>query len=80
LHQLNFELLEQLNVICQWLLDNHIPIPNEEHLSSLFKRSLTLLTEMQADTPEILQYQKLTDEKKQSHRTDEEETEPYFVH
>ena len=76
MHQLNFELLEQLNVICKWILDNHIPIPNEEHMTSLLHRSLTLLTEIQADTPKILQYQKLTDEKKHPLKTDEDETVP----
>ena len=79
LHQLNFELLEQLNITCQWMIDAHVCIPNEEKMCSLLGKSLTLLSEIHADTPKVLQYQKLTDEKKQHIETDEDETEPLCV-
>lgn len=72
LHQLNFELLEQLNVTCQWMIDTHLCIPNEEKMRSLIGKSLILLNEIRADEPKILQYQKLADEKKHLYRTDEE--------
>ena len=72
LHQLNFELLEQLNITCQWMIDAHVCIPNEEKIRSLLGKSLTLLSEINADTPKLLQYQKLTDEKKQHPETDGE--------
>lgn len=78
MHQLNFELLEQLNVTCQWIIANNFPIPDKEHMSSLLNKSFTLLNEIQASTPKTLQYQKLTDEKKQHFRTDEEEPVPLF--
>lgn len=79
LHQLNFELLEQLNVVCKWILDNHICVPNEEKMRSLLGKSLTLLNEIRTDAPAVLllQYKKLADEKKQPFRTDEEGTVPY---
>jgi hypothetical protein len=78
LHQLNFELLEQLNVACQWIIDSHLCIPNEEKMRSLIGKSLILLNEIQADEPKVLQYQKLADEKKQPFTTADKETEPFF--
>lgn len=57
MHQLNFELLEQLNVTCQWILDNKISIPNQEHLHALLCKSFALLNEIQNSAPRILQYQ-----------------------
>ena len=56
LHQLNSELLEQLNVICGWLLEHNIQIPNSEVLLSLLQKAKVLLTEIEADEPKILQY------------------------
>lgn len=78
LHQLNFELLEQLNVVCQGILDDHICVPNEEKMRSLLGKSLMLLNEIRTDAPAVLllQYKKLTDEKKQHFTADEEETAP----
>jgi hypothetical protein len=46
MHQLNLELLEQLNVTCQWIIDNNIQVSDEEHMSSLLNKSLTLLNEI----------------------------------
>jgi hypothetical protein len=77
LHQLNFELLEQLNVTCQWILDNHIAVPNEEKMRSLLGKSLTLLSEIHTDVPDVLILRKLTDERKHPNETDEEGTVPY---
>jgi hypothetical protein len=76
LHQLNSELLEQLNVICGWLLEHNIQIPNPQTLLSLLQKAKALLTEIQAEEPRVLQYPKLADEKKQHFRTDEEVPEP----
>ncbi len=81
LHQLNFELMEQLNVVCQWILDNHISIPDDGKMRSLLGKSLTLLTEIRTDVPNvlILRSQKLADEKKQHIETDEEGTAPQRI-
>jgi hypothetical protein len=77
--QLNFELLEQLCITCQWILDNIPQIPDREKLCSLINKSQTLIREIQADEPKILRYQKLADEKKQPQRTDGEVTEPISI-
>jgi hypothetical protein len=81
LHQLNFELMEQLNIVCQWILDNHISIPNEGKMRSLLGKSLTLLNEICTDAPNvlILRCQKLADEKKHPNGTDEDVPVPYFL-
>jgi hypothetical protein len=76
LHQLDLELLEQLNVISCWLVENDIPIPNPHILYSLLAKAKALLTEIQSDEPKMLQYQKLVDEKKQHFKTDEDEPVP----
>lgn len=66
LHQLNLELLEQLNISCGWLLEHNISIPNAETLCSLLSRAKALVAEIEADTPKIMQYspirRKVTDE------------------
>ena len=78
LHQLNLELLEQLNVISGWLVENDIPIPNPHILYSLLAKAKVLMNEIQSDKPKILQYQairrKVTEEK-----SDDKVTEPGFV-
>jgi len=67
LHQLNLELLEQLNVISGWLIENDIPIPNPHVLYSLLAKAKALLSEIQSDEPKILQFsairRKVTDSK-----------------
>jgi hypothetical protein len=72
------ELLEQISIACDYLLKSDVTIPNGNVLASLLNKAMTILNEIQSDSPTILQYQKLTDEKKQSPRTDEEGTVPYF--
>jgi hypothetical protein len=57
LHSLNLELFEQLNVICGWLIENNIPIPNPQALYSLLVKAKSLLSEIQSEEPKILQYQ-----------------------
>ncbi len=57
MHQLNLELLEQLNASCSWIREHNVPIPNAEALASLLNKALTLADEIQADAPKILQYQ-----------------------
>jgi hypothetical protein len=72
---MNLELLEQLNVACGWLIEHNMPIPNAETLISLIAKARTLLAEIQADNPKILQYnairRKVTEEK-----SDDKVTEP----
>jgi len=58
MHQLNLELLEQLDVICGWLLKNKIPIPDQDHFCSLLTKAQTLLKEIYSDSPAFLQHQK----------------------
>lgn len=72
LHQLNIELLEQLDVACGWLLDNHIQLPNASTFCSLLTKSKALLKEIQATEPKTWQIAKIADEKKHLNRTDEE--------
>ena len=75
MHQLNFELLEQLDVTCGYLLDNKVQVPNEELFLSLLIKCRSLLNEIEAGKPKILQYsairRKVTEKK-----SDEEVTEP----
>jgi len=87
MQQLNLELLVQLSVSCSWLIEHNVPIPNAGTFSSLLSKAMTLLAELQADTPKIIQYQKLSDEKKHNLKSDGEVTEftratniSYIVH
>jgi hypothetical protein len=59
LHQLNFELIEHLNIACQYIVDKQIKVPNESYLRSLVAKALALIAEIQADTPKTLIYKKL---------------------
>ncbi len=43
-----------------------------QRLNSLLGKSFSILNEIHADSPKILQFQKLSDEKKQHYRTDED--------
>jgi hypothetical protein len=82
LHGLNIELLEQLDVTCNWLLNSYATLPNAEKLNSLLTKSRALLFEIQADKPKILQYninrRKVT-RGDGFNGTDEEVTEPIFL-
>ena len=62
MHQLNLELLEQPDVACGWILDNHITIPNSSLIASLLLKAKALLKELQSTEPKIMQYQRLSDE------------------
>ena len=81
LHRLNLELLEQLDVTCTWLFDNHVKMPNESAFYSLLSKTKAILVEIQADELKTLMYnisrRKVTtfDEKEE---TDGDVTEPYF--
>jgi hypothetical protein len=75
MYQLNYELLEQLNVACQWILDNQIHISNEEQIRSLLSKAVILLNELRADEPRIIQYQKLPNENLQHRKPNKEFTE-----
>ncbi len=72
MHQLNLELLEQLNVACNYLLSNNVLVPNRNTFASLLRKAWALMDEIKADEPKIIQYTKLTDEKKHLFRTDED--------
>ena len=76
MHQLNYELLEQLNIVCGYLRENHIKLPNEEKFVNLLSRAMALLNEIQAITPKTFQYQKISRRKVTDSGTDGEVTEP----
>jgi hypothetical protein len=61
LHQLNLELLEQLDVTCEWLLDSGFQIPNANKLKSLLSKANTLLTEIYDERPSTLLFSKPSD-------------------
>ncbi len=68
MHQLNFELLEELNVACAYLLENHASLPNQEKLASLLSKAMTLLKEINTEP--------LSDEFLQRKKSDKDFTEP----
>lgn len=77
MHQLNYELLEQLNAACGYFLENHIKMPNEEKIFSLLSKAAILLREIQSEsTLSVIAVTKLADEKKQRPETDDKGTEP----
>ena len=71
MHQLNLELLEQLDVIFQWILENDVAIPNKDKFDILLSRMRSILKELYFSTPKSLIYRKLTDEKKHLNGTDD---------
>jgi hypothetical protein len=63
MHQLNLELLEQLDIVFKWIAETDIPIPNKEKLATLLYKTKALLKELYApSTFKILQYRKLSDD------------------
>ena len=72
MHQLNLELLEQLDVVFEWIIKSDMPIPNGEKLSALFTKTEALLKELYFSSSRTLAYRKLADEKKHLFRTDED--------
>jgi hypothetical protein len=74
MHQLNIELLEQLEVACSFLLQNHVEVPNKRTFKSLLRKAWSLMDEIRADEIKDVQYtvsrRKVTD-----FGTDEDETE-----
>lgn len=60
MHQLCYELLEQLNVSCGFLRQNNIRLPNEEKLASLLSKAMVLLEEINTEpvSDEFLQRKK----------------------
>jgi hypothetical protein len=78
MHQLNYELLEQLSVTCKWMIENNIESSNISSLCSLLTKADSLLAEIKADTPKTLVYQKLSRRKVTPFKTDEEVPEPFF--
>jgi len=56
LHRLNLELLEQLDVTCTWLFDNHVKMPNDSAFYSLLSKTKAILVEIQADELKTLMY------------------------
>jgi hypothetical protein len=79
IYQLNLEVLEQLNIICGWILKNDVAIPNKDKLDSMFLKTQALLKELYFSSPKTLHYRKLTDEKKQHFRTDEDVPVPLYI-
>jgi hypothetical protein len=79
MHQLNYELLEQLSVTCRWMTENKIQSPNILTLCSLLSRVDSLLAEMKANSPKTIIYQKLSDGRKHSEESNGEVTVPNIV-
>jgi dsDNA-specific endonuclease/ATPase MutS2 len=75
MHQLNYELLEQLNVVFRYIRENNIPIPHKEKLASLLSKAMTLLAEIQTKSPKCINYPSIADENLQRKRTDGDFTE-----
>lgn len=78
MHQLNMELLEQFSVACDFILKSGIEVPNASMFASLLNKSMTLLNEIQADTPKILTYKKLSDASYHEPKTDDKLPVPPF--
>lgn len=78
MHQLNFELLEQLDIVFRWIIESDTPIPNSEKLRSLLVKVHALLEELYSSSPKLLQYS-INRRKVTSSRTDEEEPEPWEI-
>ena len=76
MHQLNLELFEQLNVACGWLLEHKIPVPNASTFYSLLVKAKALLIEIQAETPKMLHYPKLSDGSYHDDESDDKLPEP----
>jgi hypothetical protein len=76
MHQLNLELLEQLDVACSFLLQNQVKIPNKSTFKSLLRKAWALMDEIRADEINIhtVSRRKVTD-----FGTDEDETEPFSL-
>ena len=68
LHQLNFELLEQLGVACAYFRENHIKLPNEEKILSLLSKAMVLIEEINSKP--------LSDEISQKKSSDKDFTKP----
>jgi hypothetical protein len=76
MYQLNAELLEQLAVTCDWLRKSGVSLPNESTFVSLLNKAMSLLNEIQSDSPKTLVYHKLSDEFSQRKPSDDNYTEP----
>jgi hypothetical protein len=76
MHQLNLELLEQLGIVCEWILANNIPVPNREKFNSLLRKTHALAQELYLSSPKTIQYRKISDESLQGDKSDKEFTEP----
>lgn len=82
LHQLNLELLEQLNIACGYFVDSNILLPNLKILNSLFQKSQAILNEIQSEQPKILQYtgsRRILTDPFQKNKTDGDLTEPFLI-
>ena len=76
MHSLNIELLEQLDVVCRWIVESKLPIPNKEKLNSLLLKAQTLLRELYFEKTPTLLHKESPDESLQGDKSDEEFTEP----
>ena len=76
MHQLNLELLEQLDVTCGWMLDSNVIVPNKEKLTSLLRKARTLLEEIQ--TPTTLNQKSAIRRNFTTRKPDDNFTEPYY--
>jgi len=79
MHQLNYELLEQLNITCGYLISHYPNLPNDEKVASLLSKSMALFCELKADSPKMVVYQKLSDDWKHREKSNGEVTVPLSI-
>jgi hypothetical protein len=78
MHQLHIEMLEQLDVIFTYIIENDLQIPNKDKLFSLLSKNHALLNELcSSNSLRIIQYRKLSDGRKHIDDSDTEVTVPY---
>lgn len=76
MHELNLELIQELELACKWILENKIRPPNRKNLVSILNKIDVLLHEIYS-TPKMQYIKEIepTDEFLHRKRTDEDFTE-----
>jgi hypothetical protein len=70
--QLNFELLEELGILLEYMNANNFPIPDREKFNSLLAKTHALMNELYFSSPKTLQYRKVSRRKVTDFKTDED--------
>ncbi len=76
LQQLNFEILEELGILLDYIEANHIQVPNRDKFNSMLAKTHALLKELYFSSDKVMPYRKLNRRKVTAFRTDKEVTEP----